>query len=337
MALPLRPAGDTGALTIEDECQKDVAETLPCETMCRADAAQKPCIFYGRKAVATYECELGRTEKTKPKRFACSAVKGWDENNYPECGTDTKALLLDADVIHAQSIPFYKVRQKLNSDCQQPPPSGSTMVDKIFEDETTSSVHDPCREYNGRTAFKVKVWRDAPRTVFYETLKKKDASDIYRMSTIFIRKCVQNPEVRTRAIKEMYPCIWKDRRGTEFLTDEERAACLSPSDDARDVDVGDVLHDGRYDQDISLRTFGNYDARNHHPQVISGEQSDATPLLIGGVVGASAVVIIMLIFCLGLAFGMIIYWGYSQRRALDVKRKKEEMHDWIDNEDRNEV
>eukprot|EP01084_Bolivina_argentea_P029777 55260_1 len=36
-----------------------------------------------------------------------------------------------------------------------------------------------------------------------------------------------------------------------------------------------------------------------------------------GVVGASAVVIIMLIFCLGLAFGMVIYWGYSQKRVLD--------------------
>eukprot|EP01083_Nonionella_stella_P106052 305491_1 len=59
-------------------------------------------------------------------------------------------------------------------------------------------------------------------------------------------------------------------------------------------------------------------------------------LLIGGVVGGSAVVIIMLIFCLGLAFGMIIYWGYSQKRALDVKRKKEEMG-WIDDEERNEV
>eukprot|EP01083_Nonionella_stella_P258838 884227_1 len=57
-------------------------------------------------------------------------------------------------------------------------------------------------------------------------------------------------------------------------------------------------------------------------------------LLIGGVVGGSAVVIIMLIFCLGLAFGMIIYWGYSQKRALDVKRQKEEMR-WIGDENRN--
>eukprot|EP01083_Nonionella_stella_P124307 375309_1 len=52
---------------------------------------------------------------------------------------------------------------------------------------------------------------------------------------------------------------------------------------------------------------------------VSGSDSS---LLIGGVVGASVIVIIMLIFCLGLSFGMIIYWGYSQKRTLDVKRKK---------------
>eukprot|EP01083_Nonionella_stella_P317485 1156285_1 len=61
----------------------------------------------------------------------------------------------------------------------------------------------------------------------------------------------------------------------------------------------------------------NYDAYVAHPDplhpVISGEYTDVSrsgsSLLIGGVFGASAVVIIMLIFCLGLAFGMIIYWG----------------------------
>eukprot|EP01083_Nonionella_stella_P061115 159338_1 len=47
----------------------------------------------------------------------------------------------------------------------------------------------------------------------------------------------------------------------------------------------------------------------------------------------ATVVIIMLIFCLGLAFGMVIYWGYSQKRALDVKRKKVEMSNWIDDDE----
>eukprot|EP01083_Nonionella_stella_P170311 579343_1 len=92
-----------------------------------------------------------------------------------------------------------------------------------------------------------------------------------------------------------------------------------------------------FDDDIHSLPFDDHS----HP-LISGEYIDGSgsgsSLLIGGVVGASAVVIIMLIFCLGLAFGMIIYWGYSQKRALDVKRKKGEMRNWIeDDEDRNEV
>eukprot|EP01083_Nonionella_stella_P070103 187370_1 len=60
-----------------------------------------------------------------------------------------------------------------------------------------------------------------------------------------------------------------------------------------------------------------------------------SPLLIGGVVGASSIIIIMVIFCLGLAFGMVIYWGYSQKRELERKRRKEAIH-WIDEENRND-
>eukprot|EP01083_Nonionella_stella_P151215 482886_1 len=95
----------------------------------------------------------------------------------------------------------------------------------------------------------------------------------------------------------------------------------------------------RHDNDIdSGYTSGGYsgahvaDYDEGYDRLISGEYKyydiDAhasvseSPLLIGGVFGASAVVVIMLIFCLGLAFGMVIYWGYSQKRALDVQTKK---------------
>eukprot|EP01083_Nonionella_stella_P031207 85426_1 len=68
----------------------------------------------------------------------------------------------------------------------------------------------------------------------------------------------------------------------------------------------------------------NYEADhefNAFNPLISGEyhrlSTFGSPLLIGGVGGASAVVIIMFIFCLGLVFGMIIYWAYTQKRALD--------------------
>eukprot|EP01083_Nonionella_stella_P283494 965013_1 len=100
---------------------------------------------------------------------------------------------------------------------------------------------------------------------------------------------------------------------------------------------GDSIRD-QYDdygkEFIALKPHQQFNDRNHFNPLISGEYNDASgsesSLFIGGVVGASSVIIIMLIFCLGLGFGMVIYWGYSQKKELDVKRKKEEMRDWID-------
>eukprot|EP01084_Bolivina_argentea_P108257 193465_1 len=89
----------------------------------------------------------------------------------------------------------------------------------------------------------------------------------------------------------------------------------------------------------SLDDALSFAERSHDRPLIGDEYNDisgsGSSLLIGGVVGASAVVIIVLIFCLGLAFGMLIYWGYSKKKALEVKRK-EQMH-WIDDDDNNEA
>eukprot|EP01083_Nonionella_stella_P076844 209557_1 len=102
----------------------------------------------------------------------------------------------------------------------------------------------------------------------------------------------------------------------------------------------ETFYDDLFDYAPISQWNHNYDDNVHDSRsLIGGEFNDVSgsgsPLLIGGVVGASAVVIIILIFCIGLAFGMIIYWGYRQKRALDVKRKKEEMR-WIDHENNNE-
>eukprot|EP01083_Nonionella_stella_P157053 509375_1 len=99
----------------------------------------------------------------------------------------------------------------------------------------------------------------------------------------------------------------------------------------------------QWNDDVYASHSSPFDGPNRYHPLISGEYNDesgssGSSLLIGGVVGASAVVIIMLIFCVGLALGMVIYWGYSQKRALDVKKEKGEMRNWIDDdEDRNEV
>eukprot|EP01083_Nonionella_stella_P077442 211496_1 len=137
-------------------------------------------------------------------------------------------------------------------------------------------------------------------------------------------------------------------KGLIAITPELRARLGSKLTRARSgyynyqLDVFDDSFRYRHDDDVYSANSLPFDDHNHYQPLIIGEHNDASgsgsPLLIGGVVGASAVIIIMLIFCLGLVFGMIIYWGYSQKRALDVKRNKGEMRDWIDdNEDRNEV
>eukprot|EP01083_Nonionella_stella_P065577 171952_1 len=44
----------------------------------------------------------------------------------------------------------------------------------------------------------------------------------------------------------------------------------------------------------------------------------------GGLMGASAVIVVMLVFCVGLAFGLVICWGYSrQKKALEKSKDKD--------------
>eukprot|EP01083_Nonionella_stella_P096174 270283_1 len=88
---------------------------------------------------------------------------------------------------------------------------------------------------------------------------------------------------------------------------------------------------GDYENQFSGHSLP-FDSRNHYHPLHSGQYNDVhgseSALLFGGVVGASAVAVILMIFCLGLVFGMAIYWGYSQKRKMDVKRRKDEMC-WI--------
>eukprot|EP01083_Nonionella_stella_P300688 1027912_1 len=127
---------------------------------------------------------------------------------------------------------------------------------------------------------------------------------------------------------------WTDLQAALSGTSEAQSGSYN------ELDLFDDSFDYQYHDRIGSGRSLPFDDLNRYQPLISEEYNDVSgsgsPLLIGGVVGASAVVIIMLIFCLGLAFGMVICWGCSQQRALDVKREKEEMH-WIDDENRNEV
>eukprot|EP01083_Nonionella_stella_P035622 97169_1 len=180
-------------------------------------------------------------------------------------------------------------------------------------------------------------------------------SDIFfRLKTTPIfRKFVENWQNRINACppgkddeaREAYKNMLDAVPVRSKLSDAHHAGGIWNAYDEHDRDLSnnDNRHASmsQWNGDVYTGHSLRFDEANHY-QPIRGEYNEVSgsgsPLLIGGVVGASAVVIIMLIFCLGLAFGMIIYWGYSQKRALDVKRNKGEMRNWIDDdEDRNEV
>eukprot|EP01083_Nonionella_stella_P081691 225192_1 len=52
-------------------------------------------------------------------------------------------------------------------------------------------------------------------------------------------------------------------------------------------------------------------------------------LLLGGVIGGGSIVAILVVFCIGLAFGMVICFGYQQKKALEHRKKE----DWRQNDD----
>eukprot|EP01083_Nonionella_stella_P306187 1071216_1 len=116
------------------------------------------------------------------------------------------------------------------------------------------------------------------------------------------------------------------------------------------VDYGDAYARMEYDNLLNNNLVRKsrllpFDAHmhNHYQPFEFDESASEYPLLIAGVVGVSAVIImsIMLICCICLPFVLvmlIVYWGYTQKRAcaLNVEKKKEIIR-WIDDENSNEV
>eukprot|EP01083_Nonionella_stella_P140863 432900_1 len=46
-------------------------------------------------------------------------------------------------------------------------------------------------------------------------------------------------------------------------------------------------------------------------------------LILGGVIGGGSIVAILVVFCVGLAFGMLICFGYQQKKALEERKKED--------------
>eukprot|EP01083_Nonionella_stella_P035625 97179_1 len=78
-----------------------------------------------------------------------------------------------------------------------------------------------------------------------------------------------------------------------------------------------------FDDSFDYQYYDNVQAEHSLP--VSGDYND---YLNSGVLGGAAIVVIFVVFCLGLAFGMVFCWGYTHKKALDEQKRKEKMQ-WM--------
>eukprot|EP01083_Nonionella_stella_P099042 278550_1 len=167
----------------------------------------------------------------------------------------------------------------------------------------------------------------APHTTWNERQKlvifKKDSIPVLRVQKLFLDR----DELARHGIvvSEELLSLRRELQSMGFTWDAEAAV--------RSEAVIAVANYIDFDSDDYMNEGGNH----YHPLIseyngVSGSGS----LLIGGVIGASTVVIIVLIFCLGLSFGMLVYWGYTQKKELEEKRKNTEMR-WMNGDNNNEA
>eukprot|EP01083_Nonionella_stella_P022855 63168_1 len=46
----------------------------------------------------------------------------------------------------------------------------------------------------------------------------------------------------------------------------------------------------------------------------------------GGLMGGSAIIVLILVFCIGVALGLVTYWGYTQKKALEESKDQDMYH-----------
>eukprot|EP01083_Nonionella_stella_P105980 305196_1 len=102
----------------------------------------------------------------------------------------------------------------------------------------------------------------------------------------------------------------------------------APKPPPRIIDSFGNQHQSHHDDIHSAHSF-QFDDPNHYDPLI-GEQYNniprsGSPLLVGGVVGASAIIAILMIFCLDLACGMILYLRCTRKKASNPKRTEKGM------------
>eukprot|EP01083_Nonionella_stella_P081456 224412_1 len=94
-----------------------------------------------------------------------------------------------------------------------------------------------------------------------------------------------------------------------------------------------TAHSGYYNNldyrslfDDSVPPIHHYENGLQLAQVHSNGHEDGeyyNGLILGGVIGGGSTVAILVLFCIGVAFGMLVCFGYQQKKALDERKKED--------------
>eukprot|EP01083_Nonionella_stella_P022605 62518_1 len=123
----------------------------------------------------------------------------------------------------------------------------------------------------------------------------------------------------------------KQRRSTVaagiLIADMKKAAKTEPecgssaAERAKQLQYDDALYWDGYDQDIDEGGDDNeyYEPKHGdtHPYPSSSDKYDWNSFIVGGLFGGATIVVVVLVFCIGVACGMFSFWGYMQRMILE--------------------
>eukprot|EP01083_Nonionella_stella_P153503 493285_1 len=140
----------------------------------------------------------------------------------------------------------------------------------------------------------------------------------YRIICAFI----PDPEERSRTCSNAVQGPFAPGTGIERLAESERHSEPEPEPEPEHEEFGGFdLGEARlavYGDHITeeYKTKNGYIRRNA-PKSTDGEYYNG--FLVGSVMGGASIVVLLITFCIGLAFGMLICFGYKQKKELEAR------------------
>eukprot|EP01083_Nonionella_stella_P196506 722997_1 len=96
------------------------------------------------------------------------------------------------------------------------------------------------------------------------------------------------------------------------LVDDKKSEDTSTPDKSSHSEYANDYHDGYNEHELNRKNwhlYGHYEGNESNDSYWRG-------LMIGGLFGGTSVIVIMLVFCIGLACGMVGWWRYSHQKRL---------------------